>query len=77
MQLLFERQDGPPLSFTDEYIKESNSKVLVAVASICFAVPALIVLLRAYVRGVMIRSMGWDDYVIFATMVRLLNLLCC
>jgi len=55
---------------TDEYIRDTNSAVLIGVASLCFGLSAFVVLLRVFVRTVLRKNLGADDYSILGALVR-------
>jgi len=48
----------------------AESHAMIGVASAFIALSWLAVSLRVYVRGVMIRSFGWDDWLMLVALVR-------
>lgn len=48
-----------------ELDQESKYKQILAVSIVLTAVMSIVVVLRGYVRGVMLKTLGWDDFVIF------------
>lgn len=44
---------------------ESRYKQILAVSLVLTTIMTIVVGLRGYVRGVMLKSLGWDDFVIF------------
>ncbi|KAH9882067.1 hypothetical protein J1614_001239 [Plenodomus biglobosus] len=61
---LFSRQDGGPPPMpprSPEYLAENIAPQLMAVEGPLFALSMIVVLMRFYVRGVMLKTFGWDD----------------
>ena len=44
---------------------ESKYEQILAVSIVLTVVMSIVVVLRGYVRGVMLKALGWDDFVIF------------
>lgn len=67
---LAERQapTGPP-QLTPEQIAYTNAPEILAITGSFFAAAALVVLLRCYVRLVMLKVFGIDDYIMVVAMV--------
>ena len=62
------RQAGPP-PLTPEELAYTNAPEILAISGSFFAVATLVVLLRCYVRLVMLKVFGIDDYVMVVAMV--------
>jgi hypothetical protein len=48
---------------------ESKYEQILAVSIVLTVVMSIVVVLRGYVRGVMLKTLGWDDFVIFVAAV--------
>ena len=46
-----------------------RNNAMIGVASACLALSWIVVSLRVYVRGIMIRSFGWDDWLILVALL--------
>lgn len=68
-QNLLRRQGPAPLPPTPEEISFNNSPQILAITGTCFAVAALVVSLRCYVRISMLKIFGIDDWIMLLAMV--------
>lgn len=59
-----------PPTLTPEEMAYTNAPEILAITSTFFAAALLIVLLRCYVRIIMLKVFGIDDYVMVFAMVR-------
>jgi len=50
-------------------LSELKSYEMLAISAVFLALSAVTVILRVYVRGWMIRSFGWDDWLMMVTWV--------
>jgi hypothetical protein len=51
---------------------ESKYKQILAVSIVLTVFMSIVVGLRGYVRGVMLKTLGWDDYIVFLAAVSFL-----
>jgi hypothetical protein len=64
----------PPPDMTPEFIAYSNGPNLLAQTAPIYAIAALVVLGRCYVRALIVKSFRWDDWTTVVTLVSLLVL---
>jgi hypothetical protein len=64
-----EKQQAPPVTGPLDY--STNAPSILAIVGFFDAFALLVVLARIYVRGVMLKTVGTDDYVMMAAMVNL------
>jgi hypothetical protein len=60
-----------PPEMTPEFIAYSNEPILLAQTAPIYAIAALVVLGRCYVRALIVKSFRWDDWTMALTMVRM------
>lgn len=60
---------GTKPSLTPEYMAYSNAQRILSITGTFFTAALIIVLLRCYVRAVMLRVFGKDDYMMVVAMV--------
>ncbi|OJD40489.1 phosphatidylserine decarboxylase [Diplodia corticola] len=70
------RNPGPP-SFPPEYVNFSAADEILSITSVFTALALVLVILRLYVRGWMLRFLGSDDYVMLFAMVLSLIVMVC
>ena len=57
------------MAFEMVSVSELKAIPMLAVAVVCLSLSWIVVSLRIYVRGFMIRSFGWDDWLMLITQV--------
>ena len=50
-------------------VKELQSYTMLSISAVFMSISAITIILRIYVRGFMIRSFGWDDWLMLVTWV--------
>jgi hypothetical protein len=71
LEILLPRQAPLPPPPTPEILAYNNAPQIVSITAVFFAMAAIVVLLRCYVRIAMLKTFGADDYVMVLAMVTL------
>lgn len=69
LEILLPRQADLPPPPTPEILAYNNAPQIVSITAAFFALAAIVVLLRCYVRIAMLKTFGADDYVMVLAMV--------
>lgn len=76
MAYISRRQEAPP-HMTPEYLAFNNKGEILSITGTFTGIALVAVLFRVYVRCVMLRVFGMDDYIIVLAMVRSFDSVCC